>query len=105
MFCLWFTNMQTHTYYAYNFNQGQLSILAHACMGGDKEIIVMLLDKLEEDITTYSETDLAHEIYGRPLKVCLDFSNYGCARLLLQRLGVSNTKQIVSFDFMALIYE
>ena len=65
------------------FVQGTTSILALACIGGDQEIVDLLLKKLERHIETAVAQDKLYEIFEMPFVVSMDFDDFKCAKQIM----------------------
>lgn len=61
--------------------------MALACIGGDQEIVQLLLSKLESDIRSALERNEAHEFFEMPFVVSMDFSSFKCAKQLIDSMN------------------
>ena len=58
-----------------------------ACIGGDEEIVQLLLSKLEDDIGRTFTYDMLHEFFEMPFVVSMDFQDYKCAKQLMDYMN------------------
>lgn len=73
--------------------------MALACIGGNQEIVQLLLSILGSEIEQAYERNELHEIFEMPFVVSMDFLDYKCARQLLGHMP-ERIRTLVSLRFV-----